>query len=91
MSTSRQHLVVIAGGALGQASPWKRGIATAAAAAALLSIGVALGEMISPQPGRTEAAKAEGPVPQLPVESWYFPAQYVNQGRDNEEQPWAYE
>jgi hypothetical protein len=91
MTISKQHLVIIPGSALGQPSAWKRGITMAAAAAALLSLGVIFGGMVSPQPGRAEVAKAEGPVAQLPVESWYFPAQYVNQGKENEEQPWAYE
>jgi hypothetical protein len=90
MSISRENLVIFPGGAPGQPSAWRRGIAMAAAAAALLSAGVILGEMAAPPPGRGEAAKAEGPVAQLPLESWYFPAQYVNQGRDDERQPWEY-
>lgn len=91
MSMSRQNLVVIPGGAPEQPSAWRRGIVVAAAAAALLSAGVILGEMVPHPPGRAEVVKAEGPVAQLPLESWYFPAQYVNQGKDNEEQPWTYE
>jgi len=90
MSVSRQHLAVIPGNAQGQPSAWKRGITMAAAAAAVLSLGAVLGATFSPQPHRAAAAKAEGPVQQLPVESWYFPAQYVNQGRDDQEQPWEF-
>jgi hypothetical protein len=91
MSISRENLVILPGGASGQPTAWRRGIAMAAAAAALLSAGVILGEMAAPPTGRAEVAKAEGPVAQLPLESWYFPAQYVNQGKENEQQPWTYE
>lgn len=91
MSIGRQHLVVIPGGALGQSYRWRHGIVAAAAAAALLSAGVILGEMVSSHPDRAEVVKPQGRVAQLPVETWYFPAQYVNQGKDNEEQPWNFE
>jgi hypothetical protein len=90
VSIRKQHLVIIPGSALGQPSAWRRGIATAAAAAALLSLGVIFGRMVSPQLGRAEVAKVEGPAPQLPLESWYFPAQYVNQATQIEEQPEAF-
>lgn len=91
MSISKQHLVIIPGSALDQPSAWKRGVTMAAAAVAVLSLGAVLGATFSPQPNRAEVAKIEGPVPQLPLESWYFPAQYVNQGKDGEQQPWAFE
>ena len=65
-------------------------IVIALAAVALLSAGVLLGEMTS-HAGRPEAAKTARPaVAQPPVESWYFPAQYVNQGKENEQQPWEF-
>lgn len=56
----------------------------AAVAVAILVLGTMSVAMFSPQPGRAEA-KAEGSVPQLPLESWYFPAQYVNQATGIEE------
>jgi hypothetical protein len=90
MSISKQHLVIIPGSALGQPSGWKRGITMAAAAVAVLSLGAVLGATFSPQPNRAAVAKVEGPVPQLPLESWYFPAQYVNQATKIEEQPEAF-
>jgi hypothetical protein len=89
MSIGKQHLI-IPGSALGQRSAWKRGITMAAAAVAVLSLGAVLGATFSPPPSRAEVTKAEGPVPQLPLESWYFPAQYVNQGKENEAQPWEF-
>lgn len=90
MSTRKQPLVIIPGSALGRPSAWKRSAAMAAAAVALLSLGLILGGVVSPPPGRAEVAKVEGPVPQLPLESWYFPAQYVNQATEIEEQPQAF-
>jgi hypothetical protein len=66
-------------------------IVIAVAAVALLSAGALLGDVMSSHAGRPEAAKTAGPaVAQPPVESWYFPAQYVNQGKENEQQPWEF-
>jgi hypothetical protein len=58
----------------------------AAAAVAILLLGTISVAMFSPQPGRAGEPQAEGSVAQLPLESWYFPAQYVNQATAIEEQ-----
>jgi hypothetical protein len=58
----------------------------AAAAVAILLLGTMSAAMFSPQPGRAGVPQAGGSAAQLPLESWYFPAQYVNQATAIEEQ-----
>jgi hypothetical protein len=90
MSTRKQHLVIIPGSALGQPSAWRRGIPMAAAAVAVLLLGAILGATFLPQPGRGEVAKREIRAPEPALETWYVPAQYLNQATQIEEQPEAF-
>jgi hypothetical protein len=57
----------------------------AAIAAAFLLLGTISVALFSTPAGPTGLAEAGGPAPQAPIESWYFPAQYVNQGTGLEE------
>ena len=54
-----------------------RGIAIAAVAMAMLFLGMILVPLFSPQPALAEAAEASAAHPAL--ETWYVPAQHVNQ------------
>jgi len=72
-------------------SPWRR-IPLAVAAVAVLSAGLIPYGMFASPSGRAEVSSAQGPTsqPPLPLESWYFPAQYVNQATEMEEPIWIY-
>ena len=61
-----------------------RNIKIAALAVAILLLGTMSVALLSPHAGRAEV-QAQGSMAQLPLESWYFPAQYVNQATEIEE------
>ena len=69
----------------------KRGIALAAAAVALVSLGAVLGATFAHQPSREQVTQSENPAPTAPaLEKFYVPAQHANQATRVEEQPDAF-
>ena len=67
------------------------GIALAAAAVALVSLGAVLGATFAHQPSREQVTQSENPAPTAPaLEKFYVPAQHANQATRVEEQPDAF-
>src|ERR1041385_6291321 len=67
----------------------KRGIALAAAAVALVSLGAVLGATFAHQPSREQVTQSENPAAPA-LEKFYVPAQHANQATRVEEQPDAF-
>ena len=91
MRIGRHRLFIIPGAAPTQLWTWKRGIAVAVGAVALVSLGAVLGATFASHPGPEQVTQRENPAPTAPaLEKFYVPAQHVNQATRIEEQPDAF-
>ena len=82
--------VIVPGPASRQFWTLKRGIAVAVAAVALLSLGAVLGATFAPHPSQQQVSQGETRTPQPALETFYVPAQHINQATRIEEQPDAF-
>jgi len=81
---------IVPGTASSQFWTLKRGIAAAVAAVALVSLGAVLGATFAPHPSQQQVSQGESRTAQPALETFYVPAQHVNQATRVEEQPDAF-
>jgi hypothetical protein len=90
MRIGRHRLVIIPGAAPSQFWTRKRVVAAAGAAAALVSLGAVLGATFAPHANHEQVTQREISAPAPALETFYVPAQHVNQATRIEEQPDAF-
>lgn len=90
MRIGKHRFVIIPAATPSQRWTWKSAIAAGVAALALVSLGAVLGATFAGQPGHEQVSQRENPAPVPALETFYVPAQHVNQATRIEDQPEAF-